>query len=64
MTNCEICPIRKECDGTKRRIINESVVDMHGYVWYALDSCPLIEIMMNKFESDVKNLTKVNGKKV
>jgi hypothetical protein len=59
MTNCEICPIKEECEDAREEIVNESVADMRGYVWGAVDSCPLVEIMRNNFESNVRNLTKL-----
>ena len=57
MTNCEICPIRKECEDAREEIANGAVADMRGYVQGAMDSCPLVVIMMSKFEGNVRNLT-------
>ncbi len=54
--NCELCPIRDECEITKENIINNCVADMRTFMYSVMEYCPLIEYMMDSLEASSEKL--------
>lgn len=59
MVNCEICPIRAECEEIKYDHVNEASQDMQGYVHNTMDYCPLVVMISQDLNKSLAELYKV-----